>query len=318
MRTVLLPLDGSPLAERALTPGVHIARRARARLEIVVVNEPRAVMHERPGDGGTVSVERDTDARLGAELRRYADDVQRRLARDDALEVETRVLEGPAASTLAAYAQATGPDLLVVSSHGRSGSRPMWLGSVADALARTATSSLLMVPTHEQAAPPREAIRRVLLALDGSRGGESVIETATSLLGYRDTEYVLMHAVQPLHPLVRAVAGDEEYERDLAEQRGVADKYLGGVAAGLRVRGSNVVQDVQVDAQRAQAVLASASEHAVDLIALATHARARLGRLLLGSVADKVLRASPVPVLLCTRGIEDDALDESRTVPSES
>ncbi|HSA57104.1 MAG TPA: universal stress protein [Gemmatimonadaceae bacterium] len=315
MRTVLVPLDGSPLAERALGPAVHIARRTGARLEIVAVNEPRAVLHEAAGAPGAVAVRRDVDTRLGEALRRYADDVQRRLAGEEALQVETRVLEGPAASTLAAYAQATGPDLLVVASHGRSGARPLWLGSVTDALARLTASSLLVVPTHERAAPDKGAIRRVLLALDGTRGTESVIAVATALLGHRDMTYVLMHAVQPLHPLVRAVAGDEEYERDLARQRRTVETYLSEISAGLRVRGSQVVQDVQVDPHRANAVLSSAAEHEVDLIALATHARGPLGRLLLGSVADKVLRGSPVPVLLCVRGAEDGAVEPSRSAP---
>lgn len=303
MSSVLVPLDGSPLAERALTVGVGLARRAGARLEIVVVNEPRRVVQ---GGDGTVSVRSQVDTRLAEELRSYADEVEQRLTRAGSPEVEVRVLEGPAAATLAAYAQATGPDLLVVSSHGQTGGPQMWLGSVTDALARIAPSSVLVVPTHEHAAPQKESIARVLLALDGTRASETVIGSATALLGYHGTEYVLMHAVQPLHPLVRAVAGEEEYERDLASQRRSIERYLGEVSARMQVRGSAVRQDVRVDAHRAQAVLASAAEQGVDLIALATHARGALGRLLLGSVADKVLRASPIPVLLCARGAEGE------------
>lgn len=312
MDSLLVPLDGSPLAERALSVALGLARRAGARLEIVVVNEPRPVVHE---GADTVTVRPEIDTRLADALRHYADEVRQRVSRGGAPPVEARVLEGPAATTLAAYAQATGPDLMVVSSHGQTGGRPMWLGSVTDALARIAPASVLVVPTHEQAAPQQESLTRALLALDGTRASETVIHTAGSILGYRGTEYILMHAIQPLHPLVHAVAGDEEYQRDLTEQRRTIERYLSAVAAGLQVRGSEVRHDVRVDQHRAQAVLASAAEHDVDLIALATHVRGKLGRLLLGSVADKVLRASPVPVLLCARGTEDEATEPGEVFP---
>src|SRR5690606_32966016 len=102
-----------------------------------------------------------------------------------------------------------------------------------------------------------------------------------------------------LHPLVRAIAGEAEYERDLAEQRGAVEEYLGGVAERMMQQGAAVRTDVRVSGHAANAVLDAAAEHKAQLIVLATHRRAPLGRLLLGSVADKVLRGSPVPVLLC-------------------
>jgi nucleotide-binding universal stress UspA family protein len=296
MRNFLVPLDGSPLAERALPYAVDLARRQGARLQLVVVNEPRTVARGVPG---AFALERHVDARLGEELGRYANDVRSRVTRESDVEADVTVLEGPPVTTLASFLQLSAPDLLVVSSHGRSGGRPQWLGSVTDALVRTSASPVLVVPARDAAPVGSGAVARVLVALDGTSAAESAVEVAISLLGVAGVEYLIMSVARPLHPLVRAVAGEGEYERDLAEQRGILDAYLGELATRLRAGGGNVRHEVRVDPHPPEAILASAVDHRADLIALATHARGPLGRLLLGSVADKVMRGSTVPVLLC-------------------
>lgn len=298
MRTVLVPLDGSVLAERSLPFAIHIARRTGARLELVVVSEPRSVFRR---TRGAAHVEQESDARLRDALVRYADEVAARVGAEPDVAVMSRLLEGPAAITLARYVQLTAPDLLVVTSHGRAGGRREWLGSVTDGLVRTAPSPVLVVPTHHDEGDDEVpgAFTRVLVALDGTSACEGAIDQALALVGSERVRYVVMSAVQPLHPLVRAVAGEQEYQRDLAEQRGLVGEYLEGVAERLRAAGADVEVDVRVSSQPANAVLDAAVEHQAELIALATRRRAPLGRWLLGSVADKVLRGSPVPVLLC-------------------
>lgn len=311
MRTILVPLDGSVLAERSLPFAIQAARRTGARLELVVVSEPRAVFRRARG---AAQVEQQSDARLRDALVRYAEETERRVGAEPDVAVLSRVLEGPAAITLARYVQLTAPDLLIVTSHGRAGGRREWLGSVTDGLVRTAPSPVLVVPTHHEEANDAVpgAFTRVLVALDGTPACESAIDRALAVAGAERVRYVVMSAVQPLHPLVRAVAGEKEYQRDLAEQRGLVDEYLQGIAERLRAAGAEVEVDVRVSSQPADAVLDAAVEHQVELIVLATHRRAPLGRWLLGSVADKVLRGSPVPVLLCALGpggdvAEDDA-----------
>jgi nucleotide-binding universal stress UspA family protein len=315
MRSILVPLDGSPLAERALPYAVGLARRSRARLHLVVVNEPRTIAR---GGPGAFALERHVDARLGEELRRYATDVERRVTSESGVETEATVLEGPPVPTLAGFLQVSAPDLLIVSSHGRTGGQARWLGSVTDALVRTSMSPVLVVPTREDAPVGSGAVTRVLVALDGTRAAESAVEKAIALLNAAGVEYRLMSAVRPLHPLVRTVAGDAEYERDLAEQRGILEAYLSALATGLRSRGVDARPEVRVDAHPAEAILASAVEHRVDLIVLATHARGPLGRILLGSVADKVLRSSPVPVLLCALVRDGGELMEDEEMPESA
>src|SRR5262249_2315226 len=77
-----------------------------------------------------------------------------------------------------------------------------------------------------------------------------------------------------------------------------AEKYLESVAAGLRARDFQVTTCVRVEDQPATAVLAKAGSADVDLIAIETHGRHGFARLLLGSVADKVIRGTTLPVLV--------------------
>lgn len=313
MRSILVPLDGSALAERALPFAIDVARRTGARLELIVVSEPRAVLR---GGDGTIGVDHPRDARLRDALQRYEDEVRARVAAEPGVRVDAEVLEGPAAATLSGYVRATRPDLLIVTTQGRAGGRRQWVGSVTDTLLRTVPSPVLVVPAYRDQTMLTPPIRGVLVALDGEPGGEISLQTAASIAGVQDVAYVIMSALAPLHPLVRTIAGEKEYERDLAEQRGILQQYLGGLADALQVQGAQVKVDVRVDANPAEAILDSADDHGVDLIALASHRRAPLSRLLLGSVADKVLRGSPVPILMSRLRYEGEEPADATASPT--
>jgi nucleotide-binding universal stress UspA family protein len=101
-----------------------------------------------------------------------------------------------------------------------------------------------------------------------------------------------------LHPVVRAFASKGAEELDAHEQRTRAQEYLKGAAGRLGRTGVELRPMLIIDLQPARAITEYASKNGADLIALATHGRGRVGRFLLGSVADKVLRTATVPVLI--------------------
>jgi nucleotide-binding universal stress UspA family protein len=156
----------------------------------------------------------------------------------------------------------------------------------------------------------------VLVALDGSPFADAVVPVAVGMARqlkarivlaavvdsdpwrYATGEYRLMRAVTPLHPLLRAVAIGGEYERDLAEQMAMVVAYLRKPEETLRSSGVRVSHCAPVEFEPPRAICDCAQQYEVDLIAIATHGRGPVPRVLLGSVADKVLRTTDRPVLI--------------------
>lgn len=305
MLTLLLPLDGSPYAEHALPLALRIAQRCPTRLELVSVHEPPFAVRGVHGAPIHDPLDRLRAAEVDAELRRYLDGIRRRVEADHlAAAVRTVLLEGPRAETIAAHAEEIRADAVVMTTHGRGGVSRLWLGSLTEALVRGV--AVPVIATRPARGRARRAelgaidapIRRVLVALDGAPENEAVVESLRTLAGMEGVEYVLMRAVAPLHPVLRAVATDDEYVRDLRQQQYMADDYLADVAGRLRAQGFATSVRTRPDVSPARAITACAKKLGVDLIALATHGRGPAGRVLFGSVADKVLRTASTPVLL--------------------
>jgi nucleotide-binding universal stress UspA family protein len=138
--------------------------------------------------------------------------------------------------------------------------------------------------------------KRVLVPLDGSELGESIVPFMLQIAGPLDMAVVLVQVLEPAPPM--AVEGTRYFVAgDLAELRRDAEKYLAAIAAGLRARGVDVSWEVRVGRPDAE-ILAAARSSRADLIAMSTHGRSGIGRLLFGSVAEQVLRRAEVPVFL--------------------
>jgi nucleotide-binding universal stress UspA family protein len=295
-----VPLDGSAFAEQALPLALGIARRAGAALNVVRVHQPLTPVYADSIAPGTCEVE----ARVLEQERAYLDGVAKRLTTASSVPVTSALLEGPViAEMLSGHAAATKADLVVMTTHGRGPLSRFWLGSVADEMVRRATPSILLVRPQE-AAPDFTAepvLRHVLVPLDGSALAEEVLESAVALGGLMQAAYTLVRIYGPqidtgLDPRSYATAAGSEppVERLRAE----AQDYLDVVAARLKGRGFSVQTDVAVGQHAASAILDAAQRLGVDLLALETHGRRGLARLLMGSVADKVIRGASVPVLV--------------------
>lgn len=310
MLTLLVPLDGSPCAEHALPLALRLARRRPTRLALVSVHEPPPGVHGVQGAPvHDLTLDQLHAADLRAALRRYLDGVRQRVEEPQlAAEVTAVLLDGTPAETVATHAEAIRADAVVMTTHGRGGVSRLWLGSVADYLVRRLSVPVVAVcparcgvadaQVDLRGAADSAPIRRVLLALDGARESEAAAESLRTLAGTEGVECVLLRVVPPLHPLLRSLATEAEYARDLAEQQQLADAYLADAAERLRARGFATSVCTRLDVDAARAITACAAELDADLIALATHGRGPAGRVLLGSVADKVLRTAATPVLL--------------------
>jgi nucleotide-binding universal stress UspA family protein len=169
---------------------------------------------------------------------------------------------------------------------------------------------MLIVPPQESEADLAQEpeLGRILIPLDGSQLAEQILEPAVALAGVTQTEVTLLRVVEQLTPatydpesnrisgmrpaLLKQLQDVDHKERTRAED------YLGQIAERLRARSFSVQTRVVSHIRPATAILDDVSAHDVDLIALATHGRGGLKRLLVGSVADKVVRVAMIPVLV--------------------
>ncbi len=307
MRTILVALDGSAFAEAAIPVALGTAQCLQAQIELVTVHPPPSGVRAISGASvHDLSLDQRVNEELRAALQQYLEHTATRLAHSsDAPPVLVTVLDGEPAYRLCEYATERNAALLIVTTHGRGGVSRAWLGSVTDTVLREISIPLLVVRPPEGTSDSTTAtqftaqpIRKVLVALDGTSVGNAVVDPLHALFG--DTiEYLVFGAVPPLHPMWRAIASQEEHDRDLMAQQAKVAWYLRATASELADRGMQVSRCALVDIDPARAIRNCAATNGVDFVAMATHARGLVGRVMLGSIADKVLRTADTPVLLC-------------------
>jgi nucleotide-binding universal stress UspA family protein len=137
---------------------------------------------------------------------------------------------------------------------------------------------------------------RILVPLDGSKTAEAILPFVLEIAGPLDIEVTLLRVVVPIPPSV--VEGSRHVVvEDTEARRAEAERYLDSLAAELRDRGVRV-RTVVRRGDPVTEIASAARELEVDLVAMTTHGRSGLGRLLFGSVAEAVLRSTDLPVLM--------------------
>ena len=297
--SILVPLDGSPAGEQALPLACSIAQQTSATLHLVHVH----TLNDGIYIEGMPVID-DQLHGLGRDHEHaYLDQVRTRLLTNAALNIISANpdCDETVAHTLRRYSIAHANDLVVMTTHGRSGIAQFWLGSVADALLRITSHPLLLVHAHDgDAAAPSAAAAHILIPLDGSALAEQIIEPALALGNPMGAAYVVLQIVQPT--MLRGpvpYADPVDLDPDGTQRRQAeAHQYLDAVAQRIQSTGASVTTMVRIAEHSAQAVLDAAQQHAITLIALATHGRSGFRRAFLGSTADKVVRGTTLPVLM--------------------
>ncbi len=293
IRSILVPLDGSSVAEQALPVAVSIAERARCKIKLVLVHQP--LLGVEPGPAYTkmeLAMEKANRDYLRSVVVRYRDRLGRALS--------SAVIEGPVAATLARYSRELSSDLLVMTTHGRSGIRRAWLGSVADGLIRTSDVPILVVRAHDHDQTPSLNMSEILVPLDGSPLAEAVLEPVAAIARLWDAEICLVQVVSPVILTSDPVL---PFPNDYSDQmmqmrREEAQDYVRDVAERLREAGVRASGVAVIGGGVAETLLDLGRPERVGLMATATHGRGGVRRLVLGSVADKLVRAAQVPVLV--------------------
>jgi nucleotide-binding universal stress UspA family protein len=288
---ILVPLDGSTLAEAALPHALAVAQKTKAALRFVSVLEPSPVDRQD-----------DWEAATRAWLEDYLEEIAGRVTAVTGVGASTAMLSGLVVEALLAEANACRADLIVLATHGRGAIAREWLGSVADGLMRHSRVPVLLVRPQTTAAPVREPAERpatILVPLDGSELSESALAHAEELGELFSSSYHLTRVVVAIDITAPYLPATAPMNRDIvAAAKAAAAEYLEAHAERMRRRGLRVTTSVAVDAQAAHGILSEAEAVGCDMIAMATHGRNGMRRLVLGSAADKVLRGTQIPLLL--------------------
>lgn len=294
---ILVPLDGSKLAEQALPVAASFARAADASVHIIAII-PELTLYEVAGVAAALSRELD---RSVARLRSYVDERVSELRAADVRATGGIAVDLPATGILDA-ANAAHADLIIMTSHGSGGLVRLWLGSVTDAVVRRASIPVMVLRPDDhlrQGNLKEMRIAKVLVPLDGSAASESALEPATGiarLLGASLTLFLVVESAPLISP---ELAPNVHYDPILLfEQRENAARYLDRVAARLRAQGIEAATYISDGLPVAVEITDYARANRMDLIVMGSHGRSGMRRLVIGSVADKVMRQADVPVLI--------------------
>lgn len=314
---ILVPLDGSALSEAALPLAERVARASRATIVLVRVHIPAII----GTDAGFIPPHWEAEVRESE--RDYLSRAGNDLASRSGLAVETELLEGTPGEAIGRYAERAGANLIVASTSGRTGWNRAWIGSTADWLVRFAPVPVLLVRPEPDAAVSDRPATHVLVPLDGSDRSEKILPDALRLARVGHARMTLLRVVPPVarsfgaYGTPGATASRDE-QRTLDVMREAKDA-LERVADRLRKEEPSLQVETEVIASEsiAGAILERARDASADAVAMCSRGRGA-SRLLLGSVADKLLRGFDGVLLLlgpvALREMESDWIVEEEEV----
>jgi nucleotide-binding universal stress UspA family protein len=299
-KSILVPLDGSEIAEKALPYARLVARPLLAKIELLrVFATPPAELSD-PARGIYLDQVSET-------FKNLAEDYLREKAahlREAGFSVSANVLEGDAATLVVDEAEKHPETLIVMSTHGRSGITRWTMGSVTDKVLRATGYPMLIIHSTATEPPDQESeheieLKDIIVPLDGSSMAEQVLPHAISLSKALVAGITLLRALPSAgdyfgymdYPMPN---NDELYQQFEDDAR----QYLETMKSQVAALGAPRVEARLVYGNAAEVINECAREIPGGMVAMTTHGRSGVGRWVLGSVADRVVRHAEGPVLL--------------------
>ncbi len=296
-KTILVPTDCSGFDREALRVALRLAEQSNARLHLVRVSASNsfASLLTAPDSAGVSPevLQEEIDSEL-AELNALAEECRLTTTAD----VTTSLEDGLVSDALAGYARRHKADLIVISTHGRTGLARFSMGSVTDGLIRLTTIPVLVVKPSSSYLDPRitEPFTRIVVPLDGSALAEQILPEIATLAAMECAELKLLYVLKPQKHSLENLNDPtlSWWQKDIAS----AQAYLFPIASKLRRRGFAVSSEVVIGENVAEKIAEFARIERADLIAIATHGRGGLSRLINGSVADALTRCAQSSVFV--------------------
>jgi nucleotide-binding universal stress UspA family protein len=295
---VLVPLDGSDFAERAIPYASALAGEGGQLVFLRVMSEAEP---ERSLSGKVTASEDEVEQFEHNDalsvLRESASKWQTVLTGEPSYEVTV----GDAAEEILAVAERVGCTFIVMTSHGRGAIGRLAFGSIADRIARaTHVPTLIIRPEEDAIAIDSVAFHRILVPYDGSAVASEALPVASSVASHLGIPVHLLHAINPSSLVIPSPMGTSAYSGEIYteiedELTATAQSHLDEAARQLGAPKVPVTTEI-VEGPPVLAIEDSAK--AGDLIVMASHGRSGFRRWLLGSTAEKLIRTGPAPVLL--------------------
>ncbi len=280
---LLVTLDGSRIAEGILPYARSLAKTFNVPVELLQVTDPDVISALSDPPMG-----RYVDA-AEADMKRTSRDYLKSVAGSflDSGTTNCSAEIGNPAEVIADRAAAHSGTLIAMATHGRSGAQRWFLGSVANKVLHAATNPLLLVRATDKSETSTEApLKTVLVPLDGSPLAELVLPHIAAVTKSMKLEVVLLRVSVPVYPqLMKSIRQETK-------------SYLEGKVQQLEAEGLDKISYVMLEGDAASEIIDMAQKTPDNLVAMCTHGRSGVGRWVLGSVTDRVVRYSSDPVLV--------------------
>ena len=326
---ILVPLDGSVLAEQVLPYARAIAKGLDARVELVRAFDPipRELTEDISSDfnlefggaaAGGLGVSNPTPRSQEDSMHgRYLDQIaeQRRQMVEDYLEkvkdtfalagieASTTIFVGPAAEAIVTEAEKESDTLIAMTTHGRSGVSRWAMGSVADKVLRATANPLLLTRAHEDGTST--PLTSIIVPLDGSEMAERVLDHASAMAKGLGVGITLVQVTPAAAQYYRytgqefgGYAPTEHYEDFAKTVDEHAARYLDKIHKKFEAEGVSPIEHRIMHGHDAETIVDTANETDGSIVAMATHGRSGIARWVLGSVADRVVTHAETPVLI--------------------
>lgn len=297
---ILVPLDGSELSEAALAYVAPLAVRLNSRVVLLHVDgDPYINMYD--------EVTTAPSFRTQASMSDYLDAISERL-QAQGVQCETHREAGAAAAIILKYVEERQPDLITLSTHGRSGVRRMIVGSVTTAILPRAQTPVLVVHPRENEKTPETSFENLVIPLDMSERSEDALPLAGELAGALNLDTTLITCIPSAAQIFSGSVYDiHSYPDNLMQHaQETADEYIQSAADAFAQEHTLETQWESLEGDPASKIVEYAEAQPNSLIAMCTQGRTGLGRLVLGSVTDAVIRSGNTPVLVIPHSEDND------------
>jgi nucleotide-binding universal stress UspA family protein len=286
-KKILVPLDGSDLAELALPYAKELAGAFNSELVLLYVTEPEDEEH--------LHMHQLYLERLAAQMKK----------KQQLKKVSPVVIAGKPDEVIVKYTEKNDIRLIIMSTHEHSGIIPWAKEGVASKVIDAVGVSLLLIKEtkrRRKAKKEKHLISRILLPLDSSEAGEAAITRVKELRSRLEAEVILLEVVSKGRHL-RTVGGldyilypESEIETFKREAKEYLDKVYQRLHRGEKAKGELTV--AIRTGEVAQEILDYAKKKRVSLIAISSHGHSGMTKWVFGSTAQKVIEDSPIPVLV--------------------
>lgn len=290
---ILVPLDGSNLAEIALPYAEELAGSIGAQITLMHVAESDDGEHDHMHRAYMDKMVEITKQNIKKHFEKRS---------VKSIKVDSAFLAGYSAEQIVDYAEGRKIALIVMATHGRSGIKRWIVGSVAAKVVSATERPILLIRANDtnQKRRKKQIFKKALVPLDGSKESETIITYMEGLAAKIQAEIVLFHVVAPVQFFYSVPGeasnqslGPDDINRIVAKRK----EYLETLGAGLKEKGIKATSRVIVG-EPAKDIIRIADQIHADLVAMSTQGRSGIDRWTLGSTADKVLHGGNTPILL--------------------